>query len=314
MPILSTTPPADDAGRGEPLDRVQTILRRIRRIEIHTRKIVEELTAGAYHSVFKGRGMEFREVREYDPGDDVRAIDWNVTARFNRPFVKQFAEERELVVLLVVDVSASGDFGSTGRSKNEVAAELAATLAFSAIRNGDRVGLLLFSSCQELYVPPRKGRSHVLRLIRDLLYHERRKSGTYLREALETLMRLSRRRAVVFLISDMLDGGFDRALAVAGRRHDLTGLRILDPRELALPPAGCLAVEDAETGETWTADFSGAAEQKRFAVEASALRLEQSRAFKNAGVDLIDITCGQDFIRPLMQYFQKREKRQEGAV
>ena len=227
MPQVSAPTQAAAAGR------VQEILARIRRIEIRTRKVVEELTAGAYHSVFKGRGMEFREVREYAEGDDVRAIDWNVTARFGRPFVKQFAEERELVVMLVVDVSASGDFGSTGRRKNEVAAELAATLAFSAIRNGDRVGLLLHSTREELYVPPRKGRRHVLRLIRDLLYHDRRHPGTNLRAALENLLRLQRRKAVVFLISDMLDAGFGHTLAVAARRHDVTGLRIIDPKELS---------------------------------------------------------------------------------
>jgi uncharacterized protein (DUF58 family) len=288
---------------------VQEILARIRRLEIRTRKAVAELTAGAYHSVFKGRGMEFHEVREYVAGDDVRAIDWNVTARLNRPFLKQYAEERELAVLLVVDVSASGDFGSTGRSKNEVAAELAATLAFSAIRNGDRVGLLLYTDGEELFIPPRKGRRHVLRLIRDLLYHERRGHGTNLRGALEQVMRLARRRTVVFLISDMLDEGYGRALAVAARRHDLTGIRILDPHELSLPPAGPVHLEDAETGELLTLTLAGPARLQELALEAAALRLEQDRIFREAGVDLIDVTCGQDPIRPLMRYFHTREKR-----
>ena len=303
MSQLST--PTQDAAA----DRVQEILARIRRIEIRTRKVVEELTAGAYHSVFKGRGMEFREVREYAEGDDVRTIDWNVTARFGRPFVKQFAEERELVVMLVVDVSASGDFGSTGRRKNEVAAELAATLAFSAIRNGDRVGLLLHSTREELYVPPRKGRRHVLRLIRDLLYHERHHSGTNLRAALENLLRLQRRKIVVFLISDMLDAGFGHTLAVAARRHDVTGLRIIDPKELSMPAAGNLAVEDAENGDILTVPLVNPRDLQAHAVEAAAARLEQDRLFKEAAVDQISITCGQDYVKPLMHYFHTRERR-----
>ena len=285
------------------------VIANIRKIEIRTRKTVDELTGGAYHSVFKGRGMEFSEVREYVAGDDVRAIDWNVTARLGHPFIKKFVEERELTVLLLVDVSASGDFGSTGRSKNELAAELAALLAFSAIRNNDRVGLLLFSSREELFVPARKGRRHVLRLIRELLVSERREHGTDLQLGLETLMRLTNRRAVVFLISDMLDSGFAQALAVAGRRHDLIGLRILDPRELALPRTGFLAVEDAESGEFICVNGSDQALLQNFNVEASALRLEQNSVFLKAGVDLLDIRCGQDYIKPLMAFFQKREKR-----
>lgn len=285
------------------------VIANIRKIEIRTRKTVEDLTGGAYHSVFKGRGMEFSDVREYVAGDDVRAIDWNVTARFHHPYVKKFVEERELTVFLLVDVSGSGDFGSTGRSKNAWAAELAAVLAFSAIRNNDRVGLLLFSARQELFVPPRKGRTHVLRLVRDLLVCRRQAPGTCLRAGLETLMRLTPRRAVVFLISDMLDRGYERALAVAARRHDLTGIRVIDPRELALPPAGYLALEDAESGALAWMPTGDRRARQRFSVEAAGLRLGQAAAFKKAGADLLDVTCGQDYVQPLMAYFRKREKR-----
>jgi uncharacterized protein (DUF58 family) len=285
------------------------LIANIRQIEIRTRRIVDELTAGAYHSVFKGRGMEFDEVREYFPGDDVRDIDWNVTARFGRPFVKKFAEERELTVLLAVDVSASGDFGSADRSKNEQAAELAALLAFSAIRNGDRVGLLLFSSETELFVPPRKGRRHVLRLVRELLAHQREHRGTDIEGALRTLMQLTPRRAIVFLVSDMLDEGFESALAVASRKHDLVGLRLVDRRELSLPPTGYLNLEDAESGESLI--FRGRSEKVRrqYALEAAGRRLAQSQLFKRRGVDMVDIHCGEDYVKPLMKFFRTRERR-----
>ena len=285
------------------------IISNIRKIEIRTRKIVDELTGGAYHSVFKGRGMEFSEVREYIAGDDVRSIDWNVTARFGHPYIKKFVEERELTVILVVDISASGDFGSTSRSKNELAAELAALLAFSAIRNNDRVGLLLFSTCRELFVTPRKGRRHVLRLIRDLLAYQRQERGTNLKLALETMMRLTNRRAVVFLISDMLDEHFEQALMIAGKRHDVIGMRLTDPREIMLPAAGFLNVEDAETGGLAIAQTFRANSRQRYQLEAAGMRTSQDRFFRRAGVDLIDITSGQDYVKPLMQFFRKREKR-----
>ena len=239
----------------------------------------------------------------------MRPIDWNVTARFGHPFVKKFVEERELTVFLLVDVSASGDFGSTGRSKNALAAELASVLAFSAIRNNDRVGLLLFSEEEELFVPPRKGRRHVLRLIRELLVSGRRKKGTNLKLALETMMRLTNRKAVVFLISDMLDAEFAQALAVAAKRHDMIGMRIIDPKELALPKAGYIAVEDAESGEVLTADLGRNKRLARHGAAASAMRAGQADIFRRAGSDLIDITCGGDYVLPLMRFFEKREKR-----
>jgi len=285
------------------------LIANVRRIEIRTRRAVDQLTAGAYHSVFKGQGVEFEEVREYQPGDDVKAIDWNVTARFGHPYIKKYQEERELTVILLVDISASGDFGSTKGSKNELAAEIAALLAFSAIRNNDQVGLLMFTSRQELFVPPRKGRRHVLRLVRELLACERQDVGTDIGHALQTLMRLTRRRAVVFLISDLLDTGFQQALAVANRRHDLVAMRVIDRRELSLPRTAFLNVEDAESGAL--AVFSGGNRQalKSYALESGGMRVGQSDACRYAGVDLIDLYCGEDVVAPLMGFFRARERR-----
>ncbi|MFA5205163.1 MAG: DUF58 domain-containing protein [Lentisphaeria bacterium] len=289
---------------------MQAILKRIRRIEIRTRKIVDELTGGAYHSVFKGRGMEFSEVRGYEPGDDVRAIDWNVTARLGHPYLKKFVEERELTVMMAVDISGSHDPGSTGQSKAELAAELVALLAFSAIRNNDRVGLLLFSGDTELHLPPRKGRRQVLRLVRELLAHDRRERTTNLKSALESVLRVTRRRSVVFLISDLLGSGYDRALAAAGRRHDLIGLRLVDPLELRLPAVGRrLVVEDAETGAVLEVPAGDAGFRRDFSVEAGAARVEQERLFRRAGCDLVTITNGQDVVPPLLRFFREREKR-----
>ena len=228
------------------------IIQKIRKIEIRTRRIVDELTGGAYHSVFKGRGMEFNEVREYEPGDDVRSIDWNVTARMGHPYIKKFVEERELTVFILVDISASGDFGSIYQRKNELAAELAALLAFNAIRNNDQVGLLLFSGRDELHLPVRKGRGHVLRLIRELVAHERLSKKTDIGNALETLMRVTHRRAVVFLISDFIDSGYYQSLSIANKKHDIVAIRILDRRDLNIPSSGYISIEDAETGELLT--------------------------------------------------------------
>lgn len=285
------------------------IIAKVRRIEIRTRKIVDDLTSGAYHSVFKGRGMEFSEVREYQAGDEVREIDWNVTARFGRPFIKRFVEERELTVLLVVDISGSGDFGSGTLSKNQQAAELAALLAFSAIRNNDRVGLLLFSSAPELFLPPRKGRRHVLRLVRELLVHERRDRGTNIAAALERTMQVTPRRAVVFLISDMLDRTCRRLVRVTAGKHDLIVMRVTDPRELSLPRSGYLNVEDAESGATlWFPGRSAQALQD-YAVEASTEHLELANWFRRAGIDLIEVPVGGDYVRALMEFFHRRERR-----
>lgn len=285
------------------------LIANVRRLEIRTRRIVDELTAGAYHSVFKGRGMEFDEVREYAEGDDVRAIDWNVTARMGHPYVKRFVEERELTVMLLVDISASGDFGSTGKRKNVLAAELAALLAFSAIRNNDQVGLLLFSDRDELYLPPRKGRKHVLRLVRELLGHERQSAGTDIAGAVERMMQVVKRRAVVFLISDMIDDGFENALRAANRRHDVAVMRLTDPHELQLPRLGFLAVEDAETRGFSHFNAWRAGSRRRYAIEAAGLRLRQDHICRQAKTDLIDLRCGEDPIVPLMRFFRTREKR-----
>mgnify|MGYP000361944116 CR=1 FL=1 len=290
--------------------RTNEVIKNVKKLEIRTRRTVDHLTAGAYHSVFKGRGMEFEEVREYAPGDDVRTIDWNVTARFGHPYVKKFVEERELTVLLLVDISASGDFGSLDKSKNELAAEIAALLAFSAERNNDRIGLLLFSGEDELFVSPRKGRRHTLRLIRELVACQRKNPQTNIRHALETTMKLTSRRAIVFLISDMLDSGYERVLSVANNRHDVVALRMTDPREINWPNSGFVNVADAESPDVQTA-FRGASRKKlqQYNLEATALRTESEQACRRAGVDMIDLTCGSDPVKPLMQFFRLRERR-----
>ena len=290
--------------------RTNEVIKNVKKLEIRTRRTVDQLTAGAYHSVFKGRGMEFEEVREYAPGDDVRTIDWNVTARFGHPYVKKFVEERELTVFLLVDVSASGDFGSLDKSKNELAAEIAALLAFSAERNNDRAGLLLFSGEDELFVPPRKGRRHTLRLVRELLACQRKQAKTDIRYALETTMKLTSRRAIVFLISDMLDSGYERVLSVANNRHDVVALRMMDPCEINWPKSGYINVADAENENFQTA-FRGVSRKKlqRYTIEASAMRTETEQACRRAGVDMIDLTCGEDPVKPLMQFFRLRERR-----
>ena len=284
------------------------ILTKVRKIEIRTRRIVDELTGGAYHSVFKGKGMEFNEVREYFPGDDVRAIDWNVTARMGHPFIKKFVEERELIVFLLVDVSASGDFGSVSQKKNEHAAELAAVLAFNAIRNNDQVGLILFTNRDELHLPSRKGKRHVLRLIRELLAYERESRRTDIRNALETFMRVTHRRSVVFLISDFIDDGYQQTLTIANKKHDIIAMRILDPKDLSIPSAGYVSIEDAETGESLIFPSLWKKDRRAFAVNSWDLHQKTADSCRRAGVDLIDIVNGEDYVRPLMQFFRNREK------
>lgn len=284
------------------------LIAKVRRIEIRTRKIVDELTGGAYHSVFKGQGMEFREVREYLPGDEVRSIDWNVTARFGHPFVKRFEEEREITVLLLIDISGSGDFGSREGAKNELAVELAALLALSAIRNNDRVGLLLFSDGIELLVPPRKGRRHGLRIIRDVLACERRSPGTSIRTALEHVLKLTTRRAVVFLISDMLDDGYQSALQTVARKHDLTVMRLFDPAELNCAVRGRVNLEDAESAET--AFFRGTpATRREFGIVSTERVMNQRQWLRREGIDLVDLIVGEDYIKPLLQFFRQRARR-----
>ena len=285
------------------------ILKQVRRVEIATRGLVNDVFAGEYHSVFKGRGMNFAEVREYQHGDDIRAIDWNVTARTGAPFIKVFDEERELTVMLVVDVSASGDFGSRSRMKGEVAVEICAVLAFSATRNNDKVGLIIFSDRIEKFVPPRKGRRHVLRVLRELLYFEPEGRGTDIAGALQYLARVVRRRAVVFVVSDFLADGYEKALAVAGRRHDTVAIRMSDPREHQLPAVGYLELEDAETGEHVTVDVSDPVFRAAFEADVAEKLTARERQFRKSRVDVVEITTDHPYADRLMRFFRQRAKR-----
>jgi uncharacterized protein (DUF58 family) len=293
------------------------LIRTIRRIEIHTRHLVNDSFAGEYQAIFKGRGMEFDEVREYQPGDEVRTIDWNVTARMGEPYVKRYVEERELTVMLAFDASGSGLFGTADRFKRELAAELGAVLAFSAITNNDKVGLLAFTDQVELHIPPRKGRRHVLRLIRDLLAFEPLGRGTDVTLALERLNRTLKRRAIVFLISDFLlpyhqpdaRRAYERALLVTNRRHDLVAVSISDPREAAWPNAGLVMVEDAETGARLQIDSGDPAWRQAFVEQAAACRAIRDAAFIRAQVDQIEVTLGQDYVEPLLTFFRERARR-----
>jgi uncharacterized protein (DUF58 family) len=286
------------------------ILKQVRRIEISTRGLVNEVFSGEYHSVFKGRGMNFAEVREYQYGDDVRTIDWNVTARSGAPFVKIFEEERELTVMLVVDVSASGNFGTRDRLKGEVAVEICALLAFSAIKNNDKVGLIIFSDRIEKFVPPRKGRRHVLRVLRELLFHEPEGRRTDLTAALEYLSHVQRKKAVTFLVSDFQAEGFDKALAIAGRRHDLIAVRLSDRREHALPALGYLELEDPETGVRVVVNTSNTDFRARFQERVTDRVARLDKAFRRSKVDIIDIDTGEPYVKPLMRFFQDRARRQ----
>ena len=285
------------------------ILRKVRRIEITTRGLVNEVFSGEYHSVFQGRGMNFAEVREYQYGDDIRSIDWNVTARTGTPFVKLFEEERELTVMLAVDVSASGNFGTRMRMKGDVAVEICALLAFSAIKNNDKVGLILFSDRIEHFVPPRKGRRHALRVLRELLYRPAEGTGTDIAGALEYLARVTRRRAVVFLVSDFLGEGYERALSVAARRHDLVAVRVGDAREAAIPPMGFVEFEDPETGRRVVVNTSGRAFRERFGEGRAAARARVDEVFRRSKVDAIDVTTGVPYERALRRFFEERGRR-----
>ena len=285
------------------------ILKQVRRVEIATRGLVNEVFSGEYHSVFKGRGMNFAEVRAYQYGDDIRSIDWNVTARTGTPFVKVFDEERELTVMLVVDVSASGDFGSRSRMKGEVAVEICAVLAFSAITNNDKVGLIIFSDRIEKFVPPRKGRRHGLRVLRELLYFQPEGRGTDVAGALGYLARVVRRRAVVFVVSDFFDTGYQKALAVAGRRHDTIVIRMGDPRDRELPAVGYIELEDAETGEQLTVNVSDPAFREAFDHDVTETRTTLEREFRKTGIDVIELSTDRPYADRLMRFFRQRAKR-----
>ncbi len=285
------------------------ILKKVRRIEIATRGLVNDVFSGEYHSVFKGRGMNFAEVREYQYGDDIRTIDWNVTARTGAPFVKVFEEDRELTVMLLVDVSGSGEFGTRDRMKGEVAVEICALLAFSAIKNNDKVGLIIFSDRIEKFVPPKKGRRHVLRVLRELLYFEPESRGTDIAGALEYMTRVLPRRAVVFLVSDFIAQDYQKALAVAGRRHDVVAVHMLDRRERELPPIGYVEFEDAETGTVVTVNTSSPQFQKAFAQHTTVADAALTRMFRKTKVDVIRIKTHEPYVEPLMRFFQQRARR-----
>jgi len=285
------------------------ILKKIRRIEIRTRRLVSDVFSGEYQSVFKGRGIEFTEVREYLPGDDIRSIDWNVTARTGHPYVKKFDEERELTIMFVVDASGSGAFGTVDRFKAELAAELCAVLAFSATRNNDRVGLVMFSDRIEKVVPPQKGRRHVLRVVRELLYSEPEGTGTDIPMALDYLANVVRRHAVVFLVSDFQTTGYERALSVANRRFDLIAVDVSDPREIELPRVGLVELEDAETGERVTIDAGDERFVERFEREIARRRSERDRSFRKLGVDRIAVSTARPYVEPLERFFRMRARR-----
>lgn len=287
----------------------QEVLRQIRRLHLKARRAVEDLLGGEYHSVFKGTGIAFEEVREYQPGDDIRAIDWNVTARMGHPFIKRFIEERELTVLLLVDVSGSLQFGTRTQQKREIAAELAAVLAFSAISNNDKVGLILFTDGIERFVPPRKGSRHVLRLIRDILFYQPAGRGTNLREALDYLNRVLRRRTVVFLLSDFRDQGYEQAFKRSGFRHDLIALRLTDPLEDELPAVGLLEVEDAETGEHLLLDTNSPAVRSAYAADARRRRAEFLQLARSGRIDVIEVGTDGTHLDALTRFFRLRERR-----
>jgi uncharacterized protein (DUF58 family) len=285
------------------------VIRQIRRLQLKARRAVEDLLGGEYHSVFKGTGIAFEEVREYQAGDDIRAIDWNVTARMGHPFIKRFIEERELTVMLVVDCSGSNQFGTQAQQKREVAAELAAVLAFSAISNNDRVGLVQFTDKVERFVPPRKGTRHVLRIIRDVLFYEPRRRGTSLREGLDFLNRVLHRRTIVFLLSDFLDKDFERSFKRTGRRHDLIAVRLTDPREEELPPVGLLELEDAETGERLLLDTNSRPVRDAFAEAARQRREALRQMARSARIDLIEVSTDGGHLDALIRFFRLRERR-----
>lgn len=285
------------------------VLDKVRRIEITTSRLVNDIFAGAYHSAFKGRGMEFDQVREYQPGDDVRTIDWNVTARTGKTHVKQFVEERELSVMLLVDASASGRFASSGMFKNQLAAELAAVLAFAAIRNNDKVGLLVFTDQIELFIAPRKGRSHVLRLIREVLYLEPKGKGTDIPLALEYLIRVVKRRSVAFLISDFFQEDLDKSLNTANKYHDVIAVTLNDPREDILPLCGLVQLKDAETGQVRMLDTSSAEVRAWYHQEAQERLIRRNRLFGISGVDHIDLTTDEAYISALVAFFTGRRRR-----
>jgi len=298
-------------------DETKAMMRKMRQLEVRTSRKVNDSLAGQYHSVFKGRGLDFDEVREYVAGDEMRTIDWNVTARAGRPFVKKFTEERELTILLVVDVSASGNFGSAAQSKRELAAEMACVLAFSAIRNNDKVGLILYSDVIEEYIPPKKGRRHVLRVVREILFFQQKGRGTNTVKALDFANQLLHRRAIIFLISDFQFSGdpetalatLRRSMRQTNRRHDLVALHIQDARERSLPDVGLLALEDAETGEVVEIDTANPQVRARFEEEVTQRQQQIRRGIRAEAVDILELDTAEPYLPALQRFFKNRERR-----
>jgi len=285
------------------------ILKKVKQVEIRTRGLVNDLFGGEYHSVFKGRGMAFSEVREYQPGDDIRLIDWNVTARNRTPFIKIFEEERELTVYLLVDISKSGEFGSQNQLKQEFAAEIASVLGFSAIKNNDKVGLILFSNDVEKYVVPKKGKSHVLRVIRELLYTTPKNNKTSIKNALDYLLKVAKRKSVVFLISDFIDDDYWSSLKIVNRKHDLIGIKLFDPAEKLLPDLGVIKVRDPESGSSFWIDTSSRREMEKLKSQINSDFDTFNKQAKKIGFDIISVSTNGDFVDPLISLFRKRDKR-----
>src|SRR3989338_267787 len=285
------------------------VLKNIRRIQITTSRMVNDVFAGQYQSVFKGRGMEFEEVREYQPGDEIRSIDWNVTARTGHPYIKKFVEERELTVMLVLDMSASCFFGTAKQLKRQLAAEFCSVLAFSAIRNNDRVGFIAFTDRIEKFIPPRKGPRHVLRVIREALYFKPEGQGTDINIALEYLNKVSRRKTITFVVSDFYSGDFKKMLSVSNKRHDIIAVTVTDPWELSLPDVGIISLEDSETGESFMLDTSDSRLRREYALNSQKRFKERNKFFQSGGVDTIDIRTDIPYAKSLFKFFRAREKR-----
>lgn len=285
------------------------LLRKVRKIEIKSRGLSQQIFSGQYHSAFKGKGMAFSEVREYQFGDDIRSIDWNVTARFNHPYVKVFDEERELTVMLLIDLSRSNDFGTRAQMKRGLLTEISAVLAFSAIQNNDKVGVIFFTDRVEKFIPPKKGQTHILRIIRELLTFRPEGAATRLSQPLVFLVNALRKRCTAFLISDFVDEGFGDSLRIAARKHDLVGIRISDPREGELPAAGLLRVRDQETGEEAYMDTASAEVRSTYKYRWKMFEKKIQDLFRKNGVDLAEIQTGEDYIKPLLKLFRKRESR-----
>ena len=285
------------------------ISKKIRYIQIYTSKVVNDMLAGEYHSVFKGRGMEFDEVREYRSGDEIRSIDWNVTARMGEPYVKRFVEERELTVIFMVDLSASGTFGSVYKLKNEISAELCALLAFSAIKNNDKVGLIIFTDQVEMFIPPAKGTTHVLRLIRELLEFSPGRSQTDIAAGIEYLARVTNRKAVVFLVSDFIGEGYEQKLRVIGKRHDLIAVSVTDPREVKMPNVGLVELEDAETGKTFLLDTASRTARKKYEKSCLERQGRLREMLRSMDIDQVEILSDRDYLGELVKFFRTRERR-----